>query len=545
MSIFPCRYLARLIIETTTPLRVGNGDVGPLVDSLVVRDANGLPCIPGTSLAGVLRHVFEDDTKSKSITNQLFGFQGNDDDATMGEGSRIIVNGAGLLSPDGKTVHERFEPVDMSSEYYREILQTTTRDHVRINHRGVAVNAGKFEEELVLKGARFVFDLEMIGTKDDKDQWEAILALFSRTDFRIGAGTRNGFGDFKVAKCLQRSYDLKTPGDRDDYLDRVNSYNVPINGVEEFTPAKDHSVKYRHYRLKLAPEFYYSFGSGVGNEDTNATVKTESYISWSRDHAVVRKENILIPATSIKGAIAHRLAFHYNKTKGDVIGKTPEGTEELPEFDLEAELAKVDLSSFISHIEPPLASTDGSWDQLTETVEKLDFKDLRAWKEIERKYRLTRHEVEKKYKEPFVGSENKAVKTLFGFAADHQVKAEDKPAGARGRVLFSDVYLPTEVAEVKRAIIPHVRIDRFTGGSYAGALFSEEVVTSAAFVLDIYVENAALEDSEIEKSLEAVFDDVKNGRLALGGKVNRGHGTFQGDWEIIDSNSPENTTHVN
>ena len=51
------RFLARIIIEAKTPLNIGSGVKGIKSDSLVLRDINGLPFIPGTTIAGLLRHT--------------------------------------------------------------------------------------------------------------------------------------------------------------------------------------------------------------------------------------------------------------------------------------------------------------------------------------------------------------------------------------------------------------------------------------------------------------------------------------------------------
>ena len=50
------RFLARIIIEAKTPLNIGSGNKGIKSDSLVLRDINGLPFIPGTTIAGLIRH---------------------------------------------------------------------------------------------------------------------------------------------------------------------------------------------------------------------------------------------------------------------------------------------------------------------------------------------------------------------------------------------------------------------------------------------------------------------------------------------------------
>ena len=52
------KFLARVTIEFLTPFHVGNGQPDDLTDSPVIRDPSGLPTIPGSSIAGVLRSEF-------------------------------------------------------------------------------------------------------------------------------------------------------------------------------------------------------------------------------------------------------------------------------------------------------------------------------------------------------------------------------------------------------------------------------------------------------------------------------------------------------
>ena len=47
--------LIRCTIELDSPLIIGTGKGDSLHDAVFVQDANGLPVIPGTTIAGVLR----------------------------------------------------------------------------------------------------------------------------------------------------------------------------------------------------------------------------------------------------------------------------------------------------------------------------------------------------------------------------------------------------------------------------------------------------------------------------------------------------------
>jgi CRISPR/Cas system CMR subunit Cmr4 (Cas7 group RAMP superfamily) len=77
------RYVLRGTLEFTTPFLVGAGRKGDVADAVFVADPNGLPAIPGSSLAGVLRARFQE-RHGEEATNRLFGFQRKD----QGEGSR-------------------------------------------------------------------------------------------------------------------------------------------------------------------------------------------------------------------------------------------------------------------------------------------------------------------------------------------------------------------------------------------------------------------------------------------------------------------------
>ncbi|MGL5563364.1 MAG: RAMP superfamily CRISPR-associated protein, partial [Tannerellaceae bacterium] len=48
MTLYNKRLLCRIVLEATTPLSIGSGLKDITTDSLVVKDINGLPYIPGT-----------------------------------------------------------------------------------------------------------------------------------------------------------------------------------------------------------------------------------------------------------------------------------------------------------------------------------------------------------------------------------------------------------------------------------------------------------------------------------------------------------------
>ena len=301
------RYLARIIIEAEAPIVIKSGEKNFLTDGVVLRDVNGLPYIPGTSIAGVVRHAWIDAGKDYK---DIFGFQ----EKNGGEGSKITFSEARILDSFGHVVDGL--QTEINDSLLMEYKQLPIRQHVRITEKGVAANTGKYDEEIVYKGTRFCFEMEMIGQKEDEVNFDKLLDILQGEAFRFGSGTRSGFGKIKVVSFWKRSLDLTRQ--LDCYLLKSSNLEDSKNWYkEEFCKGtvieNDNWVK---YELTLEPEDFFLFGSGFGDEEADMTPVKETIVTgWEIGKAELKEVYYLVPATSIKGAIAHRVAFHYNRKK--------------------------------------------------------------------------------------------------------------------------------------------------------------------------------------------------------------------------------------
>ncbi len=526
-------YIARFVLELVTPLAIGSGKKGLDVDRLIARDANGLPYIPGTSLAGLLRHQYD------GVVDELFGCQLNameqeekaqregqtKDQIEAALGSRVIFSPGLLLSDDGRHVHEGLEAIDFSKEYYSYLQRLPERDHVRITHKGAAdvQKHGKFNQELVPKGARFVFEMEMQGCSDEQEVWKQLIDLPQQLTFRIGGGTRKGFGQIRVESCIAKTFQLSDPNDLMAYLAKSSSLNGDYSGWNEHTPTISSHGGLIEYKISLIPEDFFFFGAGFGDEDVDDMPKTERFFDWSSGRAVLQREHIVIPASSVKGAISHRVAFHYNRLCDQYLSTAGDLTKaSLPSFDVAATVSAY-LDSLTGESRPS-TSTDEAWAELES---RLSMSSLEGVLEQEGWHDFIRilPNSDKMTKEPSlpVGENNIAVRTLFGYAKDEATPdVKERP---RGAVIFSDIYRPYREGDDK--IFSHVRIDRYTGGALDGALYQEKATQTDAFTLSLLVEEAVLKDFKIKEALEAALDDLSSGRLQLGGRTTKGHGVFK------------------
>lgn len=524
-------YLARFMVETATPIAIGSGKKGLVTDRLIARDANGLPYIPGTSLAGIIRHQLDPQDNNKEVRD-FFGFQdstGPDDEhSETGLGSRIVFSSGILIAPDGEMANEGLANINFSEGFYSYFQKLPERDHVRITDKGAAdvKGHGKFDEELVHKGTRFTFEIELEGTVADEEQWKTILSLLYQPVFRIGAGTRKGFGKLDVISCLTKTYDLNKRSQLLAYLSKSSSLNGDYGDWASMEEPQKNNNEFIQYKIILQPEGFFHFGAGFGDEDVDMKPKAELFFDWSSGRAKMAKEHILIPATSIKGALSHRTAFYFNHLSGYNLSiAATKIQEELPEFEISNTIDR-----HFSDLRDGIVLNDSQseiWEQLEKNIASTQVSEIMEsdeWHHFNRK--LPNPEKGSSNTSSLeVGEKNLAVKQLFGFAK------EDESEGSRGKIIFSDVYLPQEQIETK--VFSHVAIDRYTGGALDGALYQEKVVKTNSFELDIFIEKSAFEDEEIKIAFEAALNDLVKGNLQLGGNTTKGHGAFIGTYQII------------
>lgn len=316
---YTVRHLARIIIETETPLALGSGEKDVITDALVARDVNGLPYIPGTSIAGVLRSMIGEDA-----AKDFFGYQEIGKD--KGHGSEIIFTDAKIVNDSNVVIDGLRE--DISNDHFlKHFINLPIRQHVRITDKGVADKTGKFDEQVVYKGTRFCFEIEIVATDTDNDNLTTVLAQLQDQSFRIGGGTRSGFGAIKVVRVAQKTLDLKDNEQRQLYLDKSSNLADPNKWWKE-SDYKSEEYKgglngFKKYELTLKPMDFFLFGSGMGDDDVDSTPVRENIVKWDggQGHFTQQTKQILIPATSVKGVISHRTAFYWNKIKDNFADK--------------------------------------------------------------------------------------------------------------------------------------------------------------------------------------------------------------------------------
>lgn len=297
------RYIARFLLEAETPLFVGSGEASLLKDALVQKDCNGFPMILGTSLAGVLRHSL---VKNDWI-ERVFGYAKRD----KGTGSLLKVSSAYMMLNGNEVSEVILENID--AELFDRFSNLPSRQHVRITEKGVAAEQGLFDNEVVYKGTRFVFELELKGNSQDEKYWNNIVRQVKSPTFRIGSGTRNGYGSLSVISIFEKTFDLTKIEDFESYVSFNPSFNSELDFSKvEYEKDNNQNSDFIKYTLNLKPDSFFIFSEGFGDEEADNRPLEEEIVIYKNGKIDFEKQTV-IPASSIKGAISHRVAFNYNK----------------------------------------------------------------------------------------------------------------------------------------------------------------------------------------------------------------------------------------
>jgi len=308
------RYVAHIILEADTPLKVGSVNSDFLQDSPIQKDWNGLPMILGTSIAGVLRKDFEGEE------DEIFGKE---------NGSKVIFSNA-LLLDEKNEVNEGL--LLEKSNFLKIFDDLPIREHTAISEKGVVKEHSKFDEEVVYKGSRFKFSLEML---EDEDAFNKLLNMLQSPSFRLGGGSTKGFGNFKVFKVVKEVLD--TTEKLASFSTSLNNQAIKNNVALSGTTSNTHFV----YSLKITPDDFFLFGSGFGDEEADQTPVVERVIDYDKED--LSENHIFMPASSLKGAMAHRTAYHYN-LQNELFVENNEGRLVITELFGEAKNSKEEIS---------------------------------------------------------------------------------------------------------------------------------------------------------------------------------------------------------
>lgn len=516
-------HLIRLTLETESPLSIGSGRVvtrrrketgseepAEHAADAIVRDANGLPTIPGPSYQGVLRRLARK-AMGAARAEEIFGKGG--DRPEDGQAGTVICGWGHVHDAEDAAANpmpgmaRRDDPV--LSFLGRDA--PLWRDHVALGHRLSVEDRKKFARTAVPRGARFSLELGRYGTEDDTTLIE-VAALFRHPDFRLGSSRNRGYGRLRVIRashvCVapdapERLRDLRATAphvafERDLManprfaapagdttvltLKLVADGFLRMGGATEETATltggtfgarsltdgatprwwEDEPPREpRENMLQLLTEPLISYPPPGSNG--KAEVLTAREVMQSNDPALLSRLGFPVPGSQLRQPVAHRALFHWNRANGRCV-------------------------------------------------------DADAYASADAAARVRMEEALQTY-----ARRSEDLAAFFGTAKGPTVNGTPTP-GRAGRLLADDTHITARWA----VALDHASIDRFTGGvrDRTGVLYAEEVLYGAELSVCFRIsEGPATSPESIGGWSPAVADaflkavrDLCTGQLLIGAR---------------------------
>lgn len=266
------RVFFRAVLKMLSPMCVGSGQ-DEYTDNDVLIDKNGNPFIPGTTLAGVMRHFLE---KNGIAVNEIFGFSSKNEDKE----SDIII-------------YEAFPTKDFFIKNFR--------DGIGIDlDTGVTIGTAKFDYEIIEPTGSFLLRIEIDG--DKVSDYKRILSLIVKGincgEIRFGAKTNRGMGKFEVKDS--KWFECKD-------IDSLIDFKWDSDKFTDFTVQ---DIELADKKYKIDEEFIIKSFILIANNATlakkdNKVINSEQLTGYYINDDGKREKRCVIPGTAWTGVFKH------------------------------------------------------------------------------------------------------------------------------------------------------------------------------------------------------------------------------------------------
>lgn len=291
--------------------------------------------------------------------------------------------------------------------------------------------------------------------------------------FRIGSGTRRGFGEIEVKEL--RTAELNLKNNLQSYLDKSSNLQESSTWTGWKESTLDNNLQngdWIKYKLTLCPEDFFLFGSGFGDDEADMTPMKAQKVVWEKGIGTLKDNLVLIPATSVKGALAHRVAYYYNKLKEVFADK----------------LSKEDYEQHVGKNNAAVKALFGSEGERVDGKMKNQLRGNLIFSDI----------IEKPLHDKILN--HVSIDRFTGGAIDGALFSEKATYG-------KDTEFTTEILLHEKAVKRLIEKEKSAKDN---------------------AEKEKLNFEKVQKAFECALEDICKSMLPLGGGVNRGNGCFTG-----------------
>lgn len=228
MSLNPIerRIYIRGRLHMDSPLVIGSGeDENTNID--LIRDGDGEPFIPGTSLAGCLRHHLEESLpeevlpggkkRANPIVYAVFGEKDKESKLSL----LTVFDALPLsLSADGSALI-----VSTRDGLELDYITKTVTEHTASDEDRGGRGGAKYDYEIIEPGATFDLKLELVTRKKNHDRLDRVydalallLTALENGNIRLGAKSRRGFGKLRLTDTKILELDMEQKKDVEKWM---------------------------------------------------------------------------------------------------------------------------------------------------------------------------------------------------------------------------------------------------------------------------------------------------------------------------------------
>jgi len=306
------KHYLKITFQLDSPLCIGSGR-NDITDQDILRDARGIPYIPGSAVAGVLREACQGIMDDKAW-KYYFGYSSTNTGNKVKSDNDIIESQ--IIFYDATLVGDNKDK-DGNPKY-----RISQRDGVALNEYKSAKKQAKFDWEILEGDCKFQTFIEISEEQsnvNEKVKVDEVLTniakIWKETDIRFGAKTTRGYGKICNVEIIGKNFDFTSKDEISSWIDfnifEENSWENAILYEDMLnTLMKDNIWTLKdnnRLSLKLRLEGGLSirrYSTECSDEESAPDQEQLTTVNFDKNGS---EEVAVIPGTTWAGAIGHRM----------------------------------------------------------------------------------------------------------------------------------------------------------------------------------------------------------------------------------------------
>lgn len=276
----------KVTFKLASAMNIGSGE-SIYTDKDMIRDSLGKPYIPSSALAGIYLRLLGM-KESSADKRKYFGYV--DINRNIGGYSEGQGDGQGTL--------KLYDGYLEKADYFLD-----KRDGVGLDQYKTALQGAKFDYEIIGKGASFVTYIEQDMSGEDRDIGLEIVSNWSKKGLSLGHKTMTGLGKTKIVSVEKAEFEF--PGSIEQWL------GFDMYDGKDWTPLKEEDFTGQIYNDNNHIIHLYikqEGGVAIRRYSTDVNTAADSKCDYSQlTTEIDGKETPVIPGSSLKGALKHRM----------------------------------------------------------------------------------------------------------------------------------------------------------------------------------------------------------------------------------------------